>query len=137
MKKTYGLSVEVSDDGREKPLSQAARAILFRAIRELLINVIRHAGVSKAYVGAARLGEEIEVTVTDDGNGFDSQAVTARSQSGFGLTSVRERLSFIGGNVEISSVPGDGTEVILKAPLQMHEQQVEDAAESTNRGKSS
>ncbi len=130
MKKTYGLSVEVSDDAREKPLSQAARAIVFRAIRELLINVVRHAGVSKAYVSATRVGEGIEVAVTDDGNGFDSDTIAAQSGAGFGLTSVRERLSFIGGSVDISSMQGDGTEVTLRVPLQTGEKAAEESAES-------
>jgi two-component system, chemotaxis family, CheB/CheR fusion protein len=138
MKKTYGLSVEVSDDGRDKPLSQAARAIVFRAIRELLINVVKHAGVSTAYVGAARTGEQIEITVTDDGNGFDLDAAVNKPRTGFGLTSVRERLSFIGGSVEISSVPGDGTEATLRAPLQTHGQAAEEsAAETRSAGKRS
>jgi two-component system CheB/CheR fusion protein len=121
LKKTYGLSVVVNDDGIAKPLSQSSRAIVFRAIRELLINVVKHAGVQKAYVETRRAGGEIEVDVSDDGNGFAADGIDTHLRAGFGLTSVRERLSFIGGNVEISSVPGDGTEVRLTAPLSQDE----------------
>jgi two-component system CheB/CheR fusion protein len=117
VKKTYGLSVNVSDDELPKPLSQAARSVVFRAIRELLINVVKHAGVSAAYVGARRVGDEIEFEVNDDGNGFAPDDIRARTRRGFGLTSVRERLSFIGGHVEISSEPGNGTEIRLTVPV--------------------
>ena len=115
--KTYGLSVELSDDGAPKPLSQSSRAVVFRAIRELLINVVRHAGVQTAYVETRRAGGQIEVEVSDDGNGFAADRIDTQSRASFGLTSVRERLSFIGGKVEISSVPGNGTEVRFTAPL--------------------
>jgi two-component system, chemotaxis family, CheB/CheR fusion protein len=120
VKKTYGLAVEFSDDAAAKPLSQAARAILFRAIRELLINVVKHSGVSTARLAARRVDNTLEVIVKDDGNGFEPARISAGPRGGFGLTSVRERLSFIGGSVDVSSVPGDGTEVTLRAPLQTH-----------------
>jgi signal transduction histidine kinase len=126
VKKTYGLSVELSDDGQFKPLSQSSRAVVFRAIRELLINVVKHAGVSTAYVGTHRVDGHLEVEVSDDGNGFTPSQIAARAHSGFGLTSVRERMSFIGGGAEISSMPGDGTQVRLTAPLQTPEQAEEE-----------
>jgi two-component system CheB/CheR fusion protein len=119
--KTYGLSVELSDDGAPKPLSQSARAVVFRAIRELLINVVKHAGVQTAHVEMRRVGGQIEVEVSDDGSGFAADRVDAHAHTGFGLTTVRERLSFIGGNVEISSRPGSGTEVRFTAPLSQDE----------------
>jgi two-component system CheB/CheR fusion protein len=131
MKKQYGLSVEVTDDGQDKTLSQASRAILFRAARELLINVFKHANVSSADVGVIRTGDNLELRVTDHGAGFDPSQVGEQKWGGFGLTSVRERLSFIGGRVEISSAPGDGTEVTLVAPLQIPG---EGAAEAAREG---
>jgi two-component system CheB/CheR fusion protein len=120
MKKTYGLSVEFADDGALKPLSQASRAILFRAIRELLINVVKHSGASAARLAARRTGNELEIAVSDDGNGFALDQ-SGQPTRGYGLTSVRERLSFIGGRVEIASEPGNGTDVTLIAPLEARE----------------
>jgi len=122
LKKTYGLSVELSDDGAPKPLSQAARAVLFRAIRELLINVLRHAGVSKARVSARRVGDEIRVEVSDGGNGFSTDEIATQRHSGFGLSGVRERMSLLGGSVRISSTPGSGTEIRLSVPALTAEQ---------------
>ena len=113
----FGLEVSVLDDGQPKPLSQVARSILYRAARELLINVAKHARAPSAMVQTRREGDRISVTVSDAGVGFDPSRVSAATNRGLGLDSVRERLSFIGGTVEIRSVPGDGTVALLIAPL--------------------
>ncbi|HUD26395.1 MAG TPA: chemotaxis protein CheB [Burkholderiaceae bacterium] len=126
MRNSYGLSVELSDDGVAKPLSQAARAILYRAIRELLINVAKHAGAAKARLATRNAGSNLVATVSDAGAGFDPTEVAGRAQRGLGLNSMRERLSFIGGSVEITSAPGHGTRVTLTAPLQKPEQATEE-----------
>jgi signal transduction histidine kinase len=119
MNKDYGLFVELADDGASKPLSQDARSILFRAIRELLINIARHSGVTAAEVVARRSGESLLVVIRDRGAGFDPDKIDA--QGAFGLTNVRERISFIGGSVRIASAPGSGAEVTLAVPLQVQE----------------
>jgi chemotaxis methyl-accepting protein methylase/signal transduction histidine kinase len=119
MNKDYGLFVELADDGASKPLSQDARSILFRAIRELLINIARHSGVTAAEVVAQRSGESLLVVIRDRGAGFDPDKIDA--QGAFGLTNVRERISFIGGSVRIASAPGSGAEVTLAVPLQVQE----------------
>lgn len=126
MKANYGLSVALTDDAADKPMGQAARAILFRVIRELLINVAKHSGVTAARVTTRRAGDALVVTVNDTGVGFDQNEVAARPHRGLGLPSVRERLSFIGGSIEIASVPGDGTQVTLTAPLQTQAQVAEE-----------
>jgi two-component system CheB/CheR fusion protein len=118
MQRTHGLAVELRDDGRDKPLSQPARSIVFRAVRELLINVSKHAKVHRAQVGTSRKDGSLTITVSDAGVGFDPALVLGGAPPGFGLLSVRERLSFIGGEAEITSVPGDGTVVTLTVPLQ-------------------
>ena len=118
MKSNYGLSIEIDDDGAAKSLGQATRAILFRAIRELLINVAKHAGVGNARVIAKRVGDGLVATVSDSGAGFNPSEIPTDLQRGFGLTSVRERLAYIGGSLRIASRPGHGTEVTLTVPLQ-------------------
>jgi len=124
MQRNYDLSVELTDDGAVKPLEQAARAIVFRAIRELLINVARHAGVSEAHVSTQRVGDGLVATVSDAGSGFDPNEIGTGPQRGFGLTSVRERLAYIGGSVQLASRPGRGTDVTLTVPLQVQERAV-------------
>lgn len=115
----YQLEVTADDDGTPKPMEPAVSATLFRAVRELLINVAKHAGVDKAAVSAVRgEGNMLVVTVSDAGTGFDPDAkIPVNGSGGFGLLSLRERLSLLGGAVEIRSIPGEGTSVILKVPL--------------------
>ncbi|MEY8689923.1 MAG: PAS domain S-box protein, partial [Leptothrix sp. (in: b-proteobacteria)] len=116
--RTYGLNVLIADDGQPKPISPEAGSILYRAVRELLINVARHAGTDRAEIEMLREGDHIVVRVSDSGVGFDTGQLDARTpHTGLGLLSVRERLSFIGGTAEVCSVPGDGTVAELSAPL--------------------
>ncbi len=115
----HGLSVRVEDDALPKRLEDDVRATLFQAVRELLTNVVKHARASSARVSLARGEGEIRVEVEDDGVGFDPSAPERheRRGSGFGLFSLRERLSYIGGSLQLDSRPGEGTRVTLIAPV--------------------
>ncbi len=114
---TFKLKVSVIDDGEPKPLSQEGRSILYRAVRELLINVAKHAQTDSAVVECDTVQEQIVIRVSDCGIGYDVATVSGRPSRGLGLISVRERLSNIGGSTEIRSTPGEGTVVILTAAL--------------------
>lgn len=115
--RTFGLQISVHDDGRPKPLSQEVRAILFRGVRELVINVAKHARTASAMIELNRKDDQIVVRVSDTGVGYNAAAQATVPQRGLGLASVRERLSFIGGSLEVQSSRGDGTVVVLSAPL--------------------
>lgn len=117
IERSFGLKVAVIDDGEPKPLSHEARSIIFRATRELLINSAKHARADGAEVEIERHGDQIVVRVAESGVGFDATLFTAAKGQGMGLLSVRERLSFIGGSVDIRSIPGDGAIITLTAPL--------------------
>lgn len=119
MHQMYRLDVSIMSDGTASKLEQAVSATLFRAVRELLINVAKHARVEKAVVGIDHgQGDTLRVTVSDAGAGFEPDAVrSAGGSAGCGLISVRERLGFLSGKVPIRSNPGDGTSVILEVPL--------------------
>jgi light-regulated signal transduction histidine kinase (bacteriophytochrome) len=117
IERTFGLKVSVIDDGHAKPLSQEARSILYRAIRELLINVAKHAQTDSAIVECERQGQSILVRVSDSGIGYDAAAQEALPQRGFGLMTIQERLSSIGGAAHIRSALQDGTVAELTAPL--------------------
>ncbi len=133
MGNTFGLKVRVNDDGRQKPLSQEARSILYRAVRELLINVAKHAGTDQATVESRRHDGMIVIHVADEGAGFDPATTSGRS---LGLFSVRERLLMIGGLAEVTSAPGRGTAVILSAPLETEESVSTDAQRQPAPGES-
>jgi light-regulated signal transduction histidine kinase (bacteriophytochrome) len=117
IERIFGLKVTVIDDGRPKPLTQEVRSIVYRAVRELLINVAKHAQTDCALVEAERHDERIVVRVSDKGVGYDAAAVLAGPHRGLGLISVRERLSLIGGSAELRSALGDGSVALLTAPL--------------------
>ena len=120
MQQQYGLVVEVEDDDNPKPLDNEARVLLFRAVRELLFNVLKHAQASCTRVCMHRAGEHIQVIVEDNGVGFapDKLAALSGKIEGFGLFSIRERLNYFGGSMKIESTPGEVTRVILTMPLQ-------------------
>jgi light-regulated signal transduction histidine kinase (bacteriophytochrome) len=117
IERTFGLKVALVDDGLPKPLAQESRSILYRAVRELLINVAKHAETDSATVGCERRERRIVVCVSDGGIGYDATAVPVGGRRGLGLISVRERLSLIGGTVDMRSVRGGGTVATLTAPL--------------------
>ncbi|MFO7958050.1 MAG: PAS domain S-box protein [Candidatus Brocadiia bacterium] len=117
----YDLEVRFEDDGREKPLSPDLRVLLFQAAREVLVNVVKHAEATSATVSVERDDQKVRVTVEDDGIGFEASDPLqhARTEGGFGLFSIHERLDHLGGRLQISSTPGQGTSVTLVSPLHM------------------
>jgi two-component system, chemotaxis family, CheB/CheR fusion protein len=121
MRRLYDLQIKVLDDGLKKKLDTSVSTILFRAVRELLINVAKHAKVSRAKITIQRKAKQIVIQVMDEGIGLKQPSLAKFAKKstaqGFGLLSVRERLSYIGGEMRIESVPGDGTMVTLIAPL--------------------
>jgi PAS domain S-box-containing protein len=115
----HGIATEFQDDDRPKQLDDDVRTILFRNVRELLINVIKHARAGRVNVCIRRVDGFIEVAVEDDGVGFDpleTRTMAARAAK-FGLFSVRESIEQLGGYFEIASRPGAGCKAIMRAPL--------------------
>ena len=119
MSARYGLPFQCRDDGAPKPLSENMTIFLFKAVRELLINIGKHAGAGKAEVALRREGDAIVITVSDDGCGFDPEKPPDPDyrEGGFGLYSIRERLDYHGANMTVDSAPGHGTRIIITAPL--------------------
>jgi signal transduction histidine kinase len=117
-RESHGLAVEFHEDDQPKPLDEDVQALLFRGAQELLVNVVKHARADRARVELRREGDQVILTVTDDGVGMDpAKAVgVPADDGGFGLFSLRERLGYIGGRMEIAS-SGAGSRVTLVAPL--------------------
>lgn len=111
----YGLRVSIEDDKSTPSLDDDTRATLFRGLRELLINVARHARTDEARVRLETTDNDFVVTVVDDGVGFDPLHPTA----GFGLLGIRDRLERCGGSLELESTPGDGTQARMTAPFSL------------------
>jgi len=111
------VAVEAEDDVH---VEEELRVTLFRSVRELLFNVVKHAGVTGARVRLGRGADgRVRIQVSDDGVGFDPEAVRAREGTGggFGLFSLRERLELLGGQFEVDSAPGRGASFTMFAPL--------------------
>jgi signal transduction histidine kinase len=103
-----------------KHLNQDVKTILYQVVRELLNNVVKHSQAQNAHVMIYQEDGHFRVQVTDDGVGFDPQAIGAPTdEGGFGLYSIRERLIAVDGSLRIESAPGTGTVVtaILPAAL--------------------
>lgn len=113
LERRYGLHIAIEDDGLPKPLDEGPRVFLFRALRELLINVAKHAGVDKARVRFWREGEVLFLVVEDGGSGFHPSATT----EGYGLLSIRAHLKPLSGEMRVESTLGEGTKVFLTMPL--------------------
>ena len=117
-KSDYEIDCTFEDDEQPKTLTDDFRAVLFRSINELLLNIGKHAKASSAKVSVRRKDDRIEITVQDDGVGFETlESVHSSSDAGFGLMSIRERLGHLGGTFSVESSPGKGTTVTLTAPL--------------------
>jgi signal transduction histidine kinase len=92
--------------------------VLFRNTRELLANVVKHAGAGLVEVRLDCQGDEFQVIVTDDGRGFSPTEVAQRptSEGSFGLFSIRERMADLGGRLDLDSAPGRGCTAVLRMP---------------------
>ena len=119
MERLYGLAVCVDTEGELPNIEEPARTTLFRSIRELLINVAKHADTTLAQVFCHPSDDGLVcISVTDQGHGFNYQETLSKpvGNTGFGLLSVRERIEFIGGRMEVDSLPGYGTTISIIFP---------------------
>ena len=117
-KQRTGITASFESDDSEVLLSHELKVVLFQAMRELLVNVAKHAQAKRVRLTWTKTASRFELTVEDDGIGFDIADVGNRSSSegGFGLFSLRERLGLLGANISFQS-SDSGTCVTLAAPL--------------------
>ncbi|MBJ6727388.1 PAS domain S-box protein [Geomesophilobacter sediminis] len=118
LEKDYGLKIEFQDDNRKKDIRREAQMEVYNSVRELLINVAKHAGTKTARLSVGLVEERFAVTVADDGVGFAAaRAANGTASDGFGLFNVRRRILHLGGSFQIDSAPGGGTRVSIRMPL--------------------
>jgi len=119
MEESHNLSVKLNVKDCQNPDNEQVRTIVFECVRELLFNVVKHGGVKTVELTATSLPEGLlEVSVADRGVGFDAARTDLKRKpdGSFGLFSMRERLSLIGGLAKINSAPGRGTTVKITVP---------------------
>jgi len=115
------IDCRVQSNGDPDPLSNQLKTLLYRSVRELLTNAAKHAQAHVIDIEIGTVDNCIQIAVVDDGVGFDMSHLTAHASRrglGFGLLSIRERLVYLGGNLNIKSTPGQGTRVTLTVPLE-------------------
>lgn len=115
MVRRFGLTVEVRADSELSVPDEAVRTLLFSLVRELLFNVTKHAGVDRAEVHLRETDDKLEITVDDQGSGFDPGEL--QGGTGLGLGSAAQRLELFGGDIQINSKPGEGTRITIRVPL--------------------
>jgi PAS domain S-box-containing protein len=114
----FHVPVEFESRFKDPELKNDQQVILFQVVRELLINVGKHSRASQAKIILSHEGPSLKIQVNDDGVGFDASQIFAprEEKNGFGFFSMRERLNYLGGRLEVKSKPGQGTQIILTVP---------------------
>jgi signal transduction histidine kinase len=110
--------VTVSESGDRKPIPTPLASYLFRAIKELVNNSVKHGNAAEVIVAVHWIDGCLRVVVDDDGCGFDPSAKLAVNvRRGLGLASIDERMTSLGGKLKLDSQPGQGVRAILETPI--------------------
>lgn len=107
------LRVNMHLEGLEDELPATLQTAIYRIVQELLNNVMRHAEAQEAFVSVVHTNHAVKVRVQDDGKGFDP----SRHRNGIGLSGIRNRVKLLGGQLQLSSQPGQGTTIGLLVPV--------------------
>ncbi|WP_022665052.1 ATP-binding protein [Desulfospira joergensenii] len=117
---SYGCRMEYFVSGRPcPPVEDALKITLYRAVGELIINILKHSGEKKGQIKLRTDRKNIMIRVEDQGSGFDVEKISKIKAGihGFGLYNLSERLKYFGAGIEIDSAPGSGTSVRIQIPL--------------------
>jgi signal transduction histidine kinase len=119
LQEQFRIPIEFESRLKDPELKSDQQVILFQVARELLMNVGKHSRASQAKIILAREGPFLKLQVNDDGVGFDAARVFAPREpdGGFGLFSMRERLNYLGGGLDVKSKRGQGSQITVKLSL--------------------
>jgi two-component system, NarL family, sensor histidine kinase UhpB len=107
-----GVQTKLSTEGSYDEIDSDKEIVIYRIAQEALSNIAQHASARHVNLGLSSNGHGVELTVHDDGCGFD----TGAGHDSLGLSGMAERARLLGGKLEIDSRPGDGTELTLRLP---------------------
>lgn len=125
------LHVELDARVREESVRLESRVLVFKLVRELLRNVVKHAGVNAARVVVHGDEERLRVEVSDKGRGFEWQMdMFGAASGGFGLWSIADRVYEVGGTFRVDTVPGKGSRFEMDFPLQRPGNQIDPAPQA-------
>lgn len=122
-----GTDIRVAVDPLSSRLPQEIETTCFRIVQEALTNVARHSQARHVRIELCRRGNGLELTVRDDGSGFDVSAALARSSSGgsMGLLGMQERAELVGGRLTVESAPAQGTTIKVLLPFRTPSTEIE------------
>lgn len=129
------IRTEFNTVGQETPLFPRTKIFLFRIVQEALSNVQKHAKAGHVSVRLEVTPEVLTVTVSDDGVGFDAEAISRDPEKWdhFGLRGIVERARLVGGEADVHSCKGEGTRVTVRVPLEAKEGERDGTDTSLNR----
>ncbi len=113
----HGIAVETRIDAAADPGDPDQRIMLFEAVRELLFNVRKHAGIDRAELTAGSRNGLLRIAVVDRGVGIAAEQTRPLGSEGFGIFSIRERLEAVGGELSLRALAGGGTEAAIALPI--------------------
>src|SRR5690606_207862 len=112
------LRVQLHYEVQEDAISMDLRVLIFKLVRELLRNVVKHSGVDVARVQVRGDRQSVRIEVTDEGRGFEWQMEMFGPRPGaFGLWSISDRVADFGGRFSVETSPGQGARFLLEFPL--------------------
>lgn len=118
MAEQFGLDVQLDMQTEDSFEDTSLKVFLFRAVQELLFNVVKHAGVNRASVVISKSENKLGISISDEGQGFNPEVLDSTAEkSGLGLLSLRERARSVGGALMIDSAPGQGSRFVLSVPV--------------------
>lgn len=117
MKEQYDLHVDLDAKESLSNLDNHLRVLLFQAVRELLFNIVKHAGSTRATVILEQVDGLARITISDTGKGFDAGTIMNDPKTSHGLLIIQDRLSVMGSSMEVTSKPGEGTRVVIETQL--------------------
>jgi PAS domain S-box-containing protein len=112
-----GIPVDVTVEVAAAP-PRAVETVFYRLVQEALTNIGKHAKAGRVTIRMARVGGLLHCSISDDGVGFDVDAVAGRENFSLGLTLIKDRFEAVGGTLTIASTPGLGTQLRASAPLE-------------------
>lgn len=112
------IDVEYVTDGQIGRLSARVEIGLYRIAEEALNNVALHARANSVRVALTAKADQVSLTVSDDGTGFDQEALLQQHGGGFGLVAIRERARLLRGRLDLRSEPGHGTTLTVTVPFE-------------------
>ncbi|MEE8472791.1 MAG: sensor histidine kinase [Dehalococcoidia bacterium] len=114
----FHIKVELRVAGLKERLADHIEVALYRVVQEALTNVAKHSGATSVNISMSRDDGSAVLTIKDNGRGFAVTEMMKSKERGLGLFGMKERMSTIGGDLEINSAPGRGTKLVAKLTLE-------------------